>query len=108
MTPEEIAAKHCLNGHDPARCTLLADLKLASDVFYLSCGCSGKLVDRCADHGTGQFSEILLDQQVREARPIDVLDAENHHLKIILGRIALALGATGLPFEELPEFVRRR
>lgn len=28
MTPEEVAAKHCKNGHVPAQCQMLADLRL--------------------------------------------------------------------------------
>lgn len=73
-----------------------------SDTFFLSCGCTGHITDRCADHGTIPFNEILLDQPPREARPIDTLDAENRHLKILLGRIAMALDAADKPFEELP------
>lgn len=26
MTPQELAKKHCYNGHDPARCELLVDI----------------------------------------------------------------------------------
>lgn len=27
MTPEEVAKKHCYNGHNPEMCSLLADLR---------------------------------------------------------------------------------
>ena len=76
-------------------------------LFNLSCGCAGRLTDRCADHPTQPFHEILLDQQMRDARPIDILDAENRHLKILLGRIAMALGAADRPFEDLPTLLRK-
>lgn len=110
MTPEEIAAKHCRNGHDAARCALLSDLRqLTTDtgLFKLSCGCQGRIVDRCAIHPDLQFSDILLDQQPREADRTEQVDGENRHLKIILGKIAVAIGATGTPFEELPGLVAK-
>lgn len=34
MTPEELAQKHCWNGHDPAKCSFLADIR---ELFDTEC-----------------------------------------------------------------------
>lgn len=78
MTPEEIAARHCLNGHDPVRCQLLGEVRQAVAEERERCA---KIVEELANKWIfsepGELSPEFWPNVIRLNQPI----IENHGQK---------------------------